>query len=336
MANTSQNAILVFQRLEDGKLLPTETVSTGGAGTGANFGSNGALALTQDGRWLFAVNAGSNSVSVLEQRATGLALVDTVLSGGTLPESVAVSGNLVYVLNDGAPANISGFFFDEETGALTPIPNSARPLSAPSPGAPEIGFDNSGTLLLVTEKATNFIDSFEIREDGTADGPHFQNSNGQTPFGFSFDQSNHLVVSEAFGGKPGQSAVSSYTVNEAGALLTISGSVPTEQTAACWLVITRNGKFAYASDTGSGAITGYRISADGTLTLLNPTGVSAPTGGAASAPVDLALTHNGRFLYDINVGTGTLIGWRVEADGRLTFLQQVESIPTSSTGLVAR
>jgi len=336
MTNATQNAILVFQRSGDGTLSSAASVPTGGNGTGSNFGSNGALALNAEGRWLFAVNAGSNSVSVLEQRSTGLQLTTTIASGGNFPESIAVSGDLVYVLNGGAPANITGFFFDDDNGTLIPIANSTRPLSTASPGAPEVGFDNTGTLLFVTEKATNLIDAFEIQEDGTPNGPHFQNSNGQTPFGFSFDSSNHLIVSEAFGGQANKSAVSSYEVGEDGTLQTISGSVPTQQTAACWLVITRNSKFAYTSDTGSGAITGYRISGDGKLSILNANGITAPTGGPHSAPVDLALTHNGRFLYGINVGSGTLLGWRVQADGQLSFLGQVEPIPTSATGLVAR
>ncbi len=336
MTNATENAILAFHRSGDGNLSQATSVPTGGSGTGSNFGSNGALALSADGRWLFAVNAASNSISVLEQRSTGLQLTTTIASGGNLPESIAVSGDLVYVLNTGAPANITGFFFDEGRGTLFPIPNSTRPLSSASPGAPEIGFDSSGTLLFVTEKATNLIDTFEIHADGTPDGPHFQNSNGQTPFGFSFDSFNHLIVSEAFGGQANKSAVSSYEVGEDGTLETISGSVPTEQTAACWLVITRNSKFAYTSDTGSGAITGYRVAPDGRLSLLNPTGVSAPTGGPGSKPVDLALTRGGLFLYGINVGTGTLLGWRVQADGQLSFLGQVEPIPTSATGLVAR
>ena len=336
MTNAVQNTILVFHRSGDGQLSPVATVPTGGAGTGANFGSNGALALSKDGRWLFAVNAASNSVSVLEQRSTGLTLVSTTPSGGTLPESVAVNGDLVYVLNEGAPANVTGFFFDDDLGTLHPIANSTRPLSAPSPAAPEVGFDNTGSLLVVTEKATNLIDTYEIQDDGTPDGPHFENSNGQTPFGFSFDPRGHLIVSEAFGGQPNKSAVSSYAVDDEGVLDTISGSIPTKQTAACWLVITRNGKFAYTSDTGNGVITGYRIARDGTLSLLDPTGVSAPTGGPASDPVDLALTRDSRFLYGINVGSGTLIGWRVQAEGQLVFLKQVEKIPSSATGLVAR
>ena len=336
MTNGAENTILAFHRSGDGKLSEAITVPTGGAGTGANFGSQGALALTEDGRWLFAVNPGSNSVSVLEQGQKSLKLVNTFPSGGSLPESIAVSGDLVYVLNTGAPANITGFFFDDDRGTLYPIANSTRPLSAASPAAPQIGFDNSGSLLFVTEKATNLIDTYEVQEDGTPDGPHFQNSNGQTPFGFSFDRSNHLIVSEAFSGQPNMSAVSSYEVDDEGILETISGSVPTKQTAACWVVITRNGKFAYTSNTGNGVITGYRVSHDGKLSLLNPTGVSAPTGGPNSKPVDLALTRRSRFLYGINVGTGTLIGWRVEEDGQLTFLRQIVQIPISSTGLVAR
>lgn len=336
MTNAADNAILEFHRAPDGRLSQTALVSTGGAGTGANLGSDSALALSAGGRWLFAVNAASNSISVLERRATGLKLVNTVSSGGTQPESVAVSGDLVYVLNDGAPANISGFFFDGERGVLVPIENSSRPLSTAAPVAPQIGFDNTGSVVFVTEKATNLIDSFVIGDDDTPGSGNFQNSNGQTPFGFAFDRRNHLIVSEAFGGAPNQGAMSSYDVDDQGNIATISGSVSDLQTAPCWVAITRNGKFAYTSNTGDGVITGYRISNHGELSLLNPSGISATTGGAKSSPVDIALTRESRFLYSVNAGAGTLIGWRVQADGQLISLQQVLRLPLGATGLVAR
>ena len=95
------------------------------------------------------MNAGSNTVSLLEQRTSGLKLVDTVSSGGTLPESIAVSGDLVYVLNAGSPANVTGFFFDDDRGALYPIATSTQPLSTASPAPPELGFVTGGSLLLV-------------------------------------------------------------------------------------------------------------------------------------------------------------------------------------------
>ncbi|MGI8772631.1 MAG: lactonase family protein, partial [Acidobacteriaceae bacterium] len=327
-----------------GRLSLSATVPTGGAGTGAGIGSSGALALSEDGRWLFAVNAGDNTISLLKWRSTGLKLVDTVPSGGALPVSVAVSGDLVYVLNDGAPANITGFAFDDDRGALYPIANSTRPLSAASPAAPklgpvapEIGFDNSGLFLYVTELGTSLIDRYEVQEDGTPDGPHFENSHGQSPYGFSFDRWNHLIVSEVFEVQSPlhKGAVSSYQLDDDGILTTISGSVPDFQTAPCWLVVTRNGKFAYTSNTASGNISGYRVRYSGEISLLEPGGISATTGGPKSGPLDLALTRASRFLYVIN-GAGTLLGWRVRADGQLIFLNQIEKIPASATGLVAR
>ena len=336
MTNSAQNAILVFRRSEDGVLSRSATVPTGGTGTGVNLDSNGALAFNEDGRWLFAVNAGSNSISLFRRHGNDLKLVDTVASGGVHPVSITVSEDLVYVLNDGAPANVSGFFFDDDRGVLYPIANSSRSLSTASPDAPEVGFDNTGSLLVVTEKATNLIDLFEIRGDGTPAAPHFQNSNGPTPFGFSFDPRNHLLVTEAFGGEPNKSATSSYEVDDGVNLETISASVPTRQTAECWIVITRNGKFTYGSDTGSGTITGYRIDHDGHLSLLDPSGISATTGGPTSKPVELALTRDSSFLYDLNSGNGTLLGWRVKADGRLISIRQIEQVPVSATGLVAR
>src|SRR5437764_4704585 len=84
----SGNAVLVFDRASDGALAPAGAFATGGNGTGAGLGSQGALALSEDRKLLFAVNAGSNTVSELAVRPHGLDLVSTISSGGTLPISL--------------------------------------------------------------------------------------------------------------------------------------------------------------------------------------------------------------------------------------------------------
>jgi len=348
MSNAKVNAILAFSRSDDGRLYQVASVATGGAGTGTEIASNGALALSKDGRWLFAVNAGDNTLSLLQRTYTGLKLVNRVSSGGPLPVSVAVSGDLVYVLNDGKkglPANITGFAFDDDRGALYPIADSTRPLSTASPTvpkagppAPEIGFDNSGSYLYVTELGTSLIDRYSIRADGTPDGPDADPSQGQSPFGFAFDPRNHLIVSEVFEASSspvGKGAMSSYQLGDDGDPTAISTSVPDFQTAPCWIAITRNGKFAYTTNTGSGNISGYRIRYSGDLSLLKRNGISAQTGGPKSEPLDMALSRDSRFLYTITA-TGTLMGWRVQGDGDLVSIHQVMQIPVGSTGLVAR
>src|SRR5881409_1809742 len=113
------NSVAVFARAADGTLSAAGSVATGGTGTGAGLGSQGALALSDDGRWLFAVNAGSNDVSILRVTPAGLVLTSRVPSGGTLPISLTVHGNLLYVLNGGGSGNIAGFALDNGGGATS-------------------------------------------------------------------------------------------------------------------------------------------------------------------------------------------------------------------------
>src|SRR2546425_9266486 len=150
------NAVLVHQHGGDGLLTPAGSFATGGTGTGASLGSQGAGIVSDDHRLLFAVNAGSNSISSFRIRPDGLELVNTVPSGGTMPISVAFFRGLLYVLNAGAPNNVSGFTVDRD-GSVAPIADSARPLSAESTGPPQVGFSDDGQAEIVTEHATNQI-----------------------------------------------------------------------------------------------------------------------------------------------------------------------------------
>src|SRR5260370_23022790 len=65
MTNTAAgNSILIFNRAANGALANAGSVATGGAGKGSGLGSQGALTLTPDQRWLLAVNAGTNDITV--------------------------------------------------------------------------------------------------------------------------------------------------------------------------------------------------------------------------------------------------------------------------------
>jgi 6-phosphogluconolactonase len=336
------NAVLVYRRAVDGSLSLVQTVPTGGAGTGTPLDSQGALALSDGpdrrfgdgGHRLFAVNAGSSSISEFAVGRGGLTLLDTVSSGGVDPVSVTVRNGLLYVLNEGdqtSPGNISGFRFGWR--GLAPIPNSTRPLSAASVSAPQISFDRAGRVLVVTEEATNLIDTYTVEWDGRAEGPRSHPSAGQTPFGFAFTNSDDLVVSEAFGGAANAGALSSYELSRHGSLATISPTVHDNQTAPCWVVTTDNGRLAYTSNTGSGTISAYTIDHDGAIALL---AADAGSTGTGSAPVDIALSGESRFLYALDSGTHAISGFRVSADGALTPLADGPTgLPAGATGLLA-
>src|SRR2546426_7863326 len=259
---TAGNEVLIFDRRSDGSLTAAGSVSTGGLGTGAGLGDQGAVTLSPSGRWLLAVNAGSDSVSAFRVApGGGLTFANVVPSGGTGPVSVTASSTgLVYVVNGGSD-DISGFTLGSQ--GLSPIAGSTLPLSGTGVGPAQISFVPGLSTLAVTEKATNLIDTYVVGPGGLASGPFTHASSGATPFGFAA-ANRHLIVSEAFGGTAGASAVSSYGVRTGGRLTTLSASVPDTQTAACWVVTTRNG-FAYTTNTGSNTISSYAISPGGDL-----------------------------------------------------------------------
>jgi 6-phosphogluconolactonase len=330
------NSVLVFARSGDGQLTPAGSFSTGGLGTGAGLGNQGGLVLTANNDWLFVVNAGSNEVSVFEVRANGLTLTDKVASGGKMPVSVTFDRDVLYVLNAGgsvgAEDNITGFSLTRH-GKLVPLAGSTRPLSAANTGPAEVGFNANGNLLVVTEKNTNKIDIFKVDRDGLATGPFVEPSSGGEPFGFAVGRHNRVFVSEAFGGAPHGSALSSYELEGDAELESISASVPTNQTAACWAVLTPDERFAYVTDTGSATVTGYAVDADGELSRLQADGSSAATG---AGPIDAAISRTGRFLFTLNSGAHTITGFRIGDEGELSPVSVAGGIPAGANGLAAR
>ncbi len=326
------NSVLVFDRFFDGHLQPAFRAFTGGVGSGRGLGNQSGLTLTANQRWLLAVNAGSDTVSVLEVGERSLTLVDTAKTG-QLPLSIATHGDLVYVLNGGSES-ISGYRLDR-SGQLHPINGSVRKLgNIPGTQPAQIGFNPEGNVLVVTEKAADKIVTFPVRADGLPGAPLVQDSNGVTPFGFAFGKRDQLLVSEAFGGAPNASATSSYELGANGVLTTISASAGNHQSASRCAAITPNGEFAYVTNTGSGTISGYRIDFNGNLKVLGAAGVAAVTGGK---PIDLALTGGGQFLYTLVSETNEVAGYRVQADGSLRPLPfNTALLPASADGLAVR
>lgn len=329
---TSGNELLRFRRAPNGRLSPAGTFATGGTGTGGGLGNQGALTLTRGGGWLLAVNPGSDDVSVFRARGEPR-LTDRVSSGGTRPISVAAQHGLVYVLNGGGDENVTGFRL-LRSGELEPIPGASYGLSQDQVASAQVSFSPDGRTLVVTEKATNRIVTFPVRRNGRLGSPRIDASAGQTPFGFAFNRRGRLVVSEAFGGAPGASVLSSYAITGRAGVRPVTPNVGTTQTAACWVVISNNGRFAYASNTASGTISLYRLRPSGALQLLD--GVAAERDG--SAPIDMALSRGGRFFYVLNSGDGTIGAYRVGSRGELEGIPRgtADGLPAGTTGLVAR
>ena len=328
------NAVAIYARSRDGRLTSLGSVLTGGMGTGMGLGSQGALVLSKNERWLFAVNAASNDVSVFEVRRDWLSLVDRKPSGGERPISLTVHEDTLFVLNAGGTGNISGFEIDDD-GVLQPLPELTRPLSSAAADPAQVQFNQDGDMLAVTEKATNAITLYPVDEHGMPGGPLAQPSAGQTPFGFAWGPRNRLIISEAFGGAAGAGAVSSYAVAEDGSLRTVSGSAANMQSAPCWVALGKRGRYAYIANTGSGTVSAYRVERGGELMLLNGDGVAAMT-GEGSRPADLAVSQNGRFLYVRNGGTGTIAAFQIQRGGGLMSLGEAGSLAAGAAGLAVR
>lgn len=328
------SAVLVFDRAKDGTLSAAGSVPTGGVGNGSGLGSQGAIVLGETGKWLYAVNYGSNTISVLEvKKKNDVKLVATGASGGARPVSLTVDGNWLYVVNQGTggtPANIAGFRIGSH-GELSPLVGSSRPLSAASVSPAQIQFSPDGRVLVVTEKATNSIDTYVVGKDGLTTGPNVQPSAGTTPFGFDFDKRGHLIVSDAFNGAAGASGLSSYSLSSGGVLGTITPFVPNGQTAACWVVTTKDGRYAYTTNTGSASISSYSIGRDGSIALL-----AAVAGATGATPIDAARDKESRYFYTLDAGAHAISAFAVRKDGSLSPVAGVGGLPAGSVGLAAQ
>jgi 6-phosphogluconolactonase len=325
----SGNTVIAYARNGDGTLTQMGSFATGGLGVGHGLENQGALALSDDGKYLFVVNAGSNDVSAFQISNQGLKRTALASSGGHLPVSVASRGSLVYVLNRGGEAgdpngdNISGLRLGVD-GSLTPIASSTNQLSSANTNPAQIEFSPSGNVIVATEHGGGMIDTYTVDANGVADGHRAQPSAGIGPFGFAFRNASELFVSEAGGG-----TASSYTVDAQGDLQTVSVAVQTRQTTACWLVITRDGTHAYVSNTASGSISTFGIGTDGSLSLQSSISVTTQGG-----PLDMAITADGLYL-NVLTASGNIEVFRIDTTAGLTQTQIVTGLPAGSNGLVS-
>jgi 6-phosphogluconolactonase len=326
------NTIGAFDRHADGTLkpMPGSPFLAGGAGTGTGLASQGALQRSSDGRYLLAVDAGSNQVSVLRIKPDGFLKPvggGPVSSNGVNPVSIAVHDDLVYVANAGTTSstggtNYTGFRLNRG-GHLRPLAGSTIALPDGSqPG--DVLFSPDGSKLAGTRVETSLIDSFTVGRDGlltAAPGSPFP-AQDLGPFGSKFrpTDAGQLFVTNAHNPAPNSGTVSAFSVAADGALTSIGSSpFPNDQTAPCWVEISRDGQFLFAVNTASGSISSYSIAPGGSLTLLQNTPVRA-----AVSSEDARLSPDGSTLWVVDPGANAVSGFAVNG-GSLT------ELPTSPT-----
>jgi len=319
--NTAGNQVEVYQRAGDGTLSLVQGYATGGLGgqlAGSvvdHLASQGSLTYDADHGLLYAVNAGSNTVSVFAVDGLRLTLRQVVSSGGTFPVSVAVHGDVVYVLNAENGGSIQGYRV--ANGSLVRESAWSRQLGLETDATPQfthtpgqVGFTADGRQLLVTTKAAgNDVYVYRLGADGSPSASLTVNSlPGTVPFAFVNTGHHQIALVEA-----GASNVGTYQVDSDGTLTALS-SFATGQAATCW--IAGSGDLLFASNAGSATESGLRLGAHGSLTGLGNTATGAGT-------VDGAATPDGRYLYVQTGGTGTVDEYAIASDGSLTAIGSV-------------
>ena len=321
--NTAGNQVVAYHRANNGSLTLAGTYNTGGLGgqlTGSvvdHLASQGSLTYDPRNAFLYAVNAGSNTVSVFSVHGDGLSLRQIIGSGGVFPVSVAVHGNLVYVLNALNGGSVQGYV--SFLGHLFPLPGSYRNLglSIPTNGNQfvstpgQVAFSPDGSQLIVTTKASgNGIDVFGVGRFGELSPSPVVNVQpaNTVPFAITFDPPGHLVIAEA-----GTNALATFTLNPGGTVTPID-AVGTGQSATCWVAQAQ--EFFYASNAGSASVSQYADSINGALALAGQTTTDPGT-------VDASASIGGQYLYVQTGGNGIVDEFHVGANGSLAELGSV-------------
>jgi 6-phosphogluconolactonase (cycloisomerase 2 family) len=325
------NTVVAYARQADGRLTRVGEFATGGQGGVErdvpldSLASQDSLTYDSAHHLLFAVNAGTNTVTSFAVDGAHLSRLQTVPSGGVFPVSVSAAHNRLFVLNAGGAGNVTGYRINQ-AGRLAALPGASRDLGLNNDPRPEfitapadITQTSDGEHVIVTTKANNDIDVFNV--DGGLSAPIKNHAASPVPFAVSFTSAHRLAVANA-----GNSSVSTYTVNADGTLDTITAGVQDGQAALCWLVST--GDTLFGGNAGNSTISAFAVDADGNATLTGtPDGVVAHTGGGSGGTIDLAITSDQRFLYAENSFAGSVEAYQIQPDHTLQLVDTQTGLP---------
>jgi 6-phosphogluconolactonase (cycloisomerase 2 family) len=333
---TSGNQVIAYYRNSDGTLTQNGTYDTGGLGPGVGtatppdpLGSQNSL--LRSGPWLFAVDAGSNQVSVFRITQHSLQLTDVVSSNGLYPNSLTFKGMTLYVLNAAGDGNITGFSLSPK-GKLTMIPGSSRSLDAATPyvgnqpddheSPAQVSFSPDGKFLIVTDKGGDSrvgrVLVFPLKNKLPSANFTQNITPNDVPFAFTFDPFGRLVVVDLSVG-----SMTDYSIAADGSLTALSSAF-TNQGASCWNA--SNGTYLFVDNTGSGSISAFSVTSAGSLTNLDGSGVAAVT-GAGTLPLDMGISYDGQFEYSFETGIGAIGIYHINSDGSLSFVGLQGGLP---------
>src|ERR687886_1819743 len=297
--NATPNEVIAFRRAGDGSLDRIGSVATGGDGDDSpHLTSQGSVTLTRDGRHLLVTNAASDDLSVFSVADDGSIELRARVHTGATPKSVTEYDGLVVVLNTRKPG-LASFRLDAE--GITPVEGGDQALAASDADPAQVAFSPDGSMIVITERGTDSILTYEVAPDGTFGASHEIASQGPTPYGFAFTSGGALVVTEAFRAEKGAAAASSYAIVE-GSLVTRTSSVGNGRSEICWAVVTPDDQFAFTTNFADGAVSRFAIAADGSLSLEDATAGIAVEGMPGLRDEDLS--SDGRFLYAIDADDG--------------------------------
>ena len=295
------NAIAAYERNpETGELTFRGTYLTGGRGTGVLVDSQSPLVANEAGTRLYAINPGSGDISVLTIREDGSLeqLGEPISARGTEPASLALSGDLLYVANQGnatTPPSYSGFRVNAD-GTLARIKRRIE-LNI-GDNLTHILFNPAGTMLYGFRFGGRGIDTLRVvRENGRL--KNLRQLNNQTgPFAGVFNPTNpqQLVVADAR--LPG---ATSFLITEENTVVRLSAVSNAPERAACWIAAHTDGVRYWVANTGTHSVSLYTLDAGGTLTLVS----SHSTLPFGRLPFEVVLDKSQRFLYELNTAAGT-------------------------------
>jgi 6-phosphogluconolactonase (cycloisomerase 2 family) len=317
-----QNAILAFrQDALTGQLTQIGSFATGGTGqlnlpkiVGPDDGDQQVQA-TADGRFLYAVNEGSGSITAFRiQRNGGLERIGTFASGGDQPDSIGIAGHFLYVANRGDDAagqtattapGVRGFRIDPN-GSLTPISEASVDFAVGTFATQTLVSRDNRFLFVETATLSgasggNTVNTFRIGDDGSLiaapGGPASAGTNAPLLLGAAANPRFNIV----YAGFTSSSQVGVFTYDETGRT-TFVNTATDAGTAPCWSVVSADGRYLYVSNTASNSIGVYSL-ADPlhpaqiqNLVLAGPHG-NATTGQANS--FEIALDPTGHSLFAI-------------------------------------
>jgi len=325
-----KNEVLTYQLGDDGQFALRDHVATGGLGSGGTtdpLQSQGSLTLSGDHSLLFAVNSASGTVSSFKLRNGLPSLADTEPSGGAFPVAVTEHNGTLYVLNAGGSGAVESFRIDGP-GKLHDVTTSKVFLTGLNSGGSSISVSPNGQWLVVIEKASNSIDVFPVHSDGTLGTVVANKSVTPGVFATVFTPSGQLIVSENQPNGTDVSSISTYTINSNGSLTAITQSLRTFGDGNCWNAISPNGKWVYVDNAGTFTVAGFSIAPTGALTPIANTILSTLPDGATN--LDMTISGDGKFLFNLQSGAGTIGVWTINSDGTLNPQEDIQGLPKTA------